>query len=120
MPRSDDANGSPKLSPAQERLLVEALRAHPAKLATANRRVAAALESAGLLGRDGTLTPAGMDMAARMSAQKVIDAVNARKNATATRLHHATGQETAPAPGASTRHSSKPRDWPFPESAHAW
>lgn len=119
MPRSGDVKGSPKLSPAQERLLVEALRAHPAKLATANRRVAAALESAGLLGRDSTLTPAGIDIAARLSAQNVIDAVNARKNATVTRLH-APGQESAPAPGASTRHSSKPPDWPFPESAHGW
>jgi hypothetical protein len=63
--------------------------------------------------------PLGIDIAARLSAQSVIDAVDARRTG---------GTRQAAKPGAtpplanppSDRASRKPADWPFPESGHAW
>lgn len=84
--RAPDLNGAKALTPAQERVLVEALRAHPTPLRNPNPRVAAALVSAGVFRRAGSdaeasfaLTPLGIDIAARLSAQSVIDAVNTRR-----------------------------------------
>jgi hypothetical protein len=84
--RAPDRNGVKALTPAQERVLVEALRAHPTPLRNPTPRVAAALVSAGVFRRAGSdaeasfaLTPSGIDIAARLSAQSMIDAVNARR-----------------------------------------
>lgn len=79
-----------KLSKAQTALLLRALSSHPVPVRDANPRVATPLRAAGLLAPHGSpqpatyvLTAAGLDAAARLSAQAVIDAVNARKAAAA-------------------------------------
>ena len=106
-------------TPAQGRALIEALRSHPEPLQQPDARVAAALVSAGAFrqartGRESAfaLTPYGLDVAARLTAQTVIDAVNTRR-AGGTRQGAKSGASRGGAAG-------KPSDWPFPVSAHAW
>jgi hypothetical protein len=110
-------------TPAQERELIEALRYHPQPLQQPDARVAAALVSAGAFRQAGTdgessfaLTPQGLDMAARLTAQTVIDAVNTRRAGGA--LQEA--RPSASPGGPTSRAGGKPSEWPFPFSAHAW
>lgn len=117
--RAPDHNRATAFTPAQQRVLREALRVHPTVLRQPNARVAAALVSAGVFRQASTdvesafaLTPEGLDVAARLGAQRVIDAVNTRRAGDA-------GRQGAPPPKASSP-SGKPADWPFPESGHAW
>lgn len=124
--RAVDRDIAKALTPAQERVLIEALRVHPAPLRQPNARVATALVSAGAFRPAATdaepsfaLTPQGLDVAARLSAQSVIDAVNARR-AGGTRQASKPGATPSPANPAPDRLSGKPADWPFPESGHAW
>jgi hypothetical protein len=113
------------LTPAQERVVIEALLSHPTPLRLPAARVAAALVAAGVFRRGAgvepsfSLTPRGLDVAARLSAQSVIDAVNARR---AAGVRAATRRAPMPpdAHTGSERVSSKPADWPFPVSGHAW
>lgn len=113
---------APALTPAQERVVIEALRSHPTPLRQPSARVSAALVAGGLFQRAAegepsfSLTPHGLDVAARLSAQSVIDAVNARRAAGA---RTAGGQQLAPSPNRDPP-SGKPADWPFPHSGHAW
>ncbi|MDB5956377.1 MAG: hypothetical protein JWP60_2985 [Ramlibacter sp.] len=109
------------LSPAKERLLLDALRSHPGPVKISSPRVGAALQAAGLLTINGALTAAGLDVAARLSAQNVIDAVNARRAASSMQAPAARPRPTPPGGiTPSERASSKPPDWPFPESHHSW
>lgn len=96
MPQSGGSHTSAAkpLSPAQQRVLLEAMRAHPAPLRKAHARVAEALQAAGLLLADGAalkLWPQVLDAAqcldaaARLSAQRFIDAVNLRRSPPATK-----------------------------------
>lgn len=118
-----DRDTAKAFTPAQGRALIEALRSHPQPLQQPDARVAAALVSAGAFRKAGTdvessfaLTPHGLDMAARLTAQTVIDAVNTRR-AGGTRQ----GAKSGPSPdSANGRPAGKPSDWPFPVSAHAW
>ena len=114
-----------KLSKAQTALLLRALSSHPTPVQDANPRVATPLRAAGLLAPHGSpqpatyvLTAAGLDAAARLSAQAVIEAVNARQAAARTKVV----SPTEPAAGGdspSKRAPGAPADWPFPVSAHA-
>lgn len=108
------------LTSAQERVLLEALRMHPAPLRNANARVITALGIAGLLQPTRAeaqpafaLTPAGLDAGARLSAQAVIDAVNQRRSQTLQPPATLQTDRKDPARG-------KPANWPFPDSAHDW
>ena len=110
-------------TPAQGRALIEALRSHPEPLHQPDARVAAALVSAGAFrqartGRESAfaLTPHGLDVAARLTAQTVIDAVNTRRAGGTLQ-----GAKSGASPdSANGRPAGKPSDWPFPVSAHAW
>lgn len=123
--RAPDHHDAPALTPAQQRVVIEALRSHPTPLRQPTARVAAALVAAGVFHRAAggqssfSLTPKGLDVAARLSAQSVIDAVNARRAAGA---RDATRRAPMPpdAHTGSERVSGKPADWPFPVSGHAW
>ncbi len=73
-----------KLTRAQQRELLTVLRVHPAFYRSAKYQLADRLCVAGMLWQTQRppnaayqLTPAGVDVAARLSAQQVIDAVNA-------------------------------------------
>lgn len=125
MPAVDVARA--KLSKAQTTLLLRALSSHPAPVRDANPRVATPLRAAGLLAPHGSpqpatyvLTPAGLDAAARLSAQAVIDAVNARKAASARTKVVSPTEPPAGGDSPSKRAPGAPADWPFPVSAHAW
>lgn len=117
-----------KLSKAQPALLLRALSSHPAPIRDANPRVATALRAAGLLSPQDALNPpgyvltaAGLDAAARLSAQAVIDAVNARRASSSDRRQEAALAERGAVGGApAKRPASAPADWPFPVSGHAW
>lgn len=120
--RAPDRNRATAFTPAQQGVLLEALRVHPTVLQQPNARVAAALVSAGVMRQASTdvesafaLTPEGLDVAARLSAQRVIDAVNTRRAGGAREA----GRQGAPPPNANSP-SGKPADWPFPHSGHAW
>jgi len=119
------------LTPAQQRELLAALRVHPGLYRPSTTRVAARLCTHGVLQHAADepepayrLTPVGMDQAARLSAQRVIDAVNARDRARRIeRQPHAALQGENPAAGdvvTGNEASEKPGNWPFPVSAHDW
>jgi hypothetical protein len=121
--RAPDRDKPSAFTAAQERVLIEALRSHPQPIQQPNARVAAVLVSAGAFRQAGTegdssfaLTPQGLDFAARLTAQTVIDEVNARRAGGA--LQGA--KSGASASSSNSRPGGKPSDWPFPVSAHAW
>ena len=99
-----------KLTPAQERELLNALRAHPARYLTGSTGVAARLCAAGLLRKAGegaspsyVLSTQGLDQATRLTAQRLIDSVN-----------DLSAKKAAQGPAAT------PKNWPFPVSGHQW
>lgn len=112
------SSGLPKLTPSQEKVLLAALRAHPRAVGAGGARTVRSLAGAGLLreGAEGagqTLTEAGLDVASRIGAQRIIDAAN-----TAGRDNSVLAQSR---PGVSTcRAGAPPPGWPFRESHHAW
>ncbi len=98
-----------KLTPAQERELLAVMRIHPAAYQPRAAAVPKRLGALGLLrqlGHQGgfAMTRSGLDHAARVSAQRIIDAVNA----------------TPKAERAQTREDGAPHSWPFPVSAYPW
>jgi hypothetical protein len=124
---------SPKLTPAQTAQLLDALRVHPAAHRPRARAVARRLVAAGLFkaepsksDSDFALTAEGMDQAARLSAQRVIDAVNSgraeresgRKERGAALSHNPLAPDTSSPPSAAA--GGRPPNWPFPVSAHDW
>jgi hypothetical protein len=115
------------LSKAQTALLLRALSSHPAPVRDASPRVATALRAAGLLAPHGSpqpatyvLTAAGLDAAARLSAQAVIDAVNARRASSDGAKESSPRDRGAGGDTPSQRPAGAPANWPFPVSGHAW
>jgi len=102
-----------KLTAAQHKELQLALRQHPSLYAPPRKAVANRIAGMGLFeisGKGYKLTQEGLDLAARIGAQRIIDRVNdARQPAAAASI-----ASPSPAPGA------PPANWPFPISAHAW
>lgn len=99
------------LTPAQQRELLDAIRVHPQAYPAGSARVLARLVDLGLAQRvDGghRLTPAGVDLAAKLGAQRVIDEVAARR----TRMRMQSPPAVAP--------TGPPPGWPFPVSGHRW
>jgi hypothetical protein len=99
-----------KLTPAQERELLNALRAHPAHYLSRSTGVATRLCAAGLLLKAGegappsyVLSRQGLDQATRLTAQRLIDSVN-----------DVAAKKAAQGPAAA------PKNWPFPVSGHQW
>lgn len=112
------SSGLPKLTPSQEKVLLAALRAHPRAVVAGGARTVRSLAGAGLLREDAegagqTLTEAGLDVASRISAQRIIDAANGGER------HNLVLAQ--PRPAISTwRAGAAPPGWPFRESDHAW
>ncbi len=95
-------------------MLVDVLRQHPRPFCPRQRVIAQRLVAAEMLAvlDDGyVLTGTGLDVAARLSAQRVIDAVHEKRRATAL-----TPTSTSP----SVRLDGAPDGWPFHTSAHDW
>ena len=119
-----------KLTPAQEGELLTALRAHPAAYQPTKHGVALRLCAAGMLQlvqEDPPLyrlTPTGVDHGARLSAQRVIDAVNAaprrRKSAESGQAISTAQIAAAEEPKPVGRALGVPAHWPFPVSGHSW
>ena len=92
--------------------MLTALRAHPAPYLPGSKAVAKRLFAAGMFRTIGegaqqryALSTQGVDHAARLGAQRVIDSVNeaAQKRA-----------------GPGTPAGAAPKNWPFPVSGHQW
>lgn len=101
-------------TPAQAALMMDVLRQHPRPFITPKGAVAQRLVATDMLAarHDGyVLTRAGLDVAARLSAQRVIDAVHEKRSARA-------ANPTPTSPGA--RADGAPAGWPFQTSAHDW
>jgi hypothetical protein len=102
------------LTAAQSRELQQALRQHPALYLPARKGVATRIAGLGLFeisGEGFRLTKEGLDLAARLGAQRIIDRVNdARAPAAA----------APPRPTPLDGPGVPPTNWPFPCSAHAW
>jgi hypothetical protein len=100
-----------ELTAAQARELLGALRQHPAPYEPARKTVATRLTNLGLLevasGNGFRLSAAGLDAAARLQAQAIIDETNATK--LERRAAAVQSGVKGPPPG-----------WPFPISAHRW
>lgn len=115
--RPTPATVSVKLTPAQQRVLMDVLRVHPAALQFKSDRTARKLVEAGLLIERVTdaaagyqLSTTGFDKAARLAAQRVIDAVNEGK----------VSRDTQRGQAAAATEKGPPDQWPFPVSGHTW
>lgn len=123
------SDAPPKLTPAVEEVLLTALRAHPAAYRPSKHGVASRLCAAGMLELVQEtpplyrLTSTGVDHGARLSAQRVIDAVNAaprrRKSAESGQAISTAGVGAAEEPRP-VHTLGVPADWPFPVSGHSW
>jgi len=102
-----------KLTPSQSKELQLALSQHPGIYTPARKAVATRIAGMGLFEISGDgfkLTKEGLDLAARVGAQRIIDRVNETRPATA----------EAPRAASPQRPPGAPDDWPFPVSGHAW
>lgn len=107
-----------KITKAQARELVTALKEHPRPTKPKTTALARRLAGLGFLrGDDDTgyvLTKAGLDAAAKAGAQRIIDTVNSLP------------KQPTPPPASAAASPRKgaagtaPPDWPFPVSGHEW
>ncbi len=109
MATRESKNKPVKLTVAQERTVLEAMRAHPTPYTARSQIVPKRLTELDLFRSLGNakgyaLTRAGLDIATALSAQRIINAVNALQKP---------GRRLSRADGA-------PVNWPFPFSAYPW
>lgn len=110
MAKKDSETPDIRLTPAQERELLAAMRVHPAAYQPKPVAVPKRLCELGILRQLGhhggfVMTRVGLDHVARVSAQRIIDAVNAAP----------TKVEQPP-----VRADGAPQNWPFPVSCFPW
>lgn len=110
-PRTPDTQ-TDALTAAQARELLCALRRHPASYEPPRKAASERLAKLGLFERASKggyrLSEGGLDAAARLQAQAIIDQANATKLARRAAAGHSDGA------------TEPPPDWPFPISAHRW